>query len=531
MPEKPVQSSHSKSFLFYLIVTAVLCGALVMVVEVLGSRVIGPFFGVSLFVWTSLITVTLVALALGYGVGGIIADRYSAADYLYGFIFVSGLLVLLIPWMAPGVIKFSQPLGLRLGSFVSTLILFGPSLFLMGFVSPYIIKIATSEMHSLGRMVGGFYALSTFGSVIGTVLTGFVLIAYFGVSRIFDITGSLLIILSVGYFVFYQKYWLFAAALVIPAFVLWDTPEEVTVSSVMSSGTRVTRIAHRESLYGSVMVLDYEYGKNRTREMVIDGLVQGGINRTSGLSIYPYNYFLQFIPHALNPGGKTCLVIGLGAGLVPKWYDQKGVDTDVVDIDPAVVELANGYFDFNGDSNVIIEDARYYLNTTDKVYDYLIMDAFTGDATPGHLLSQEAVKMLSTRMTPGAVLGINIVGSLKRDTLMTASVVRTLETVFDQVEIFPTFDPDTGDGFGNLMIAAYQGRPRTIDWRGIKGNPVDTFAYKDVWGAIGQRFTFPEHTPALVLTDDYNPIDVFDLWLRETVRHEVIRSTDWNMLL
>ena len=531
MPDNTIPAAKSNSFLFYLIITAILCGALVMVVEVLGSRVIGPFFGVSLFVWTSLITVTLVALALGYGIGGIIADRYSSADYLYGFIFVSGVLVLLIPWLAPSVIEFSQPMGLRLGAMVSTLVLFGPSLFLMGFVSPYLIKIAASELRNLGRMVGGFYALSTFGSVMGTVLTGFVLIAYFGVSRIFDITGSLLILLAVGYFVLYRRNWLALAALVIPLFVLLDSGAEASVSSVMESGTRVTRIAQRESFYGNVMVLDYEYGNNRTRELVIDGLVQGGVNRNTGLSIYAYNYFLQFIPLALNPGGRNCLVVGLGAGLIPEWYGARGIDTHVVDIDPAVVELAGTYFGFNINNNVFIQDARYFLNTTDTVYDYLILDVFNGDTTPGYLLSREAVSLLSKRLAKNGVLGINLVGSLRRDVKMTASVVKTLETEFDQVEIYPTFDHGQGEGIGNLAIVAYRGAPRSVDWRSMRNHRVDAFVFREVWNAIGKRFTFPDETPAIVLTDDYNPIDFFDLWLRESVRREVIRSTDWNMLL
>ena len=531
MNNRPDQPVKSNGFLFYLVITAILCGALVMVIEVLGSRVIGPFFGVSLFVWTSLIAVTLVALALGYGVGGIVADRYSSADYLYGFIFISGLLVLLIPWIAPAVIKFSQPLDLRLGTLVSTLLLFGPSLFLMGFVSPYLIKIAASEMHNLGRMVGGFYALSTFGSVIGTVLTGFLLIAYFGVTRIFDITGSLLIILSVGYFILFRKYWLSALALLIPLLVLWGSAQEKPVSNVMSNGTRVTQIAQRESFYGNVKVLDYEYGNNRTREMVIDGLVQGGINRNTGLSIYPYNYFLQFIPHALFPEGSNCLVIGLGAGMIPRWYDQQGIETHVIDIDPAVVELAKSYFNYDGVGKVYIQDARYFLNTTDKLYDYLILDVFNGDTTPGYLLSHEAVKLFSSRLAQQAVFGMNMVGSLKGESLMTASVVKTLKLEFDQVEIYPTFDPDQGDGTGNLVIIAYRGAPRDIDWRGLQRNPVDAFAYRDVWGTIGKRFTFPDGAPAIVLTDDYNPIDFYDAGLRESVRRQIIESTDWDMLL
>ena len=521
----------SNRFLFYLIMTAIVCGALVMVIEVLGSRVIGPFFGVSLFVWTSLITVTLISLALGYGIGGIVADRYSSADYMYGFIFVSGLLVLLIPWMAPAVIKLSQPLGLRLGTLVSTLLLFGPSLFLMGFVSPYLIKIATSELRNLGRMVGGFYALSTFGSVIGTVLTGFLLIAHFGVTRIFDITGSLLIVLAIGYFVFFRKRWLYAAALLIPVLSLWDSGQQEHISELTSSGTQVTRVAQRESFYGSVKVLDYEFAENKTREMIIDGLVQGGINRNTGLSIYPYIYFLQFIPRALYPEGKSCLVVGLGAGLVPAWFDQQGVDTYAVDIDPAVVELAGSYFDYSSTNKVLIQDARYYLYTTGEAYDYLILDVFNGDTTPGYLLSLEAVQLVSKRLTQRGVLGLNLVGSLSRDTLMAASVVKTLQTVFDQVEVYPTFDPEHGAGFGNLVIVAYRGAPRSIDWPSLRRNKVDAYAYDEVWSMMGRRFEFPEGTPAIILTDNYNPIDFYDLRLRESVRREIIRSTHWDMLL
>ena len=531
MSDNPDQPVRGNAFLAYLVLTAILCGALIMVVEVLGSRVVGPFFGVSLFVWTSLISVTLIALALGYGVGGIVADRYSSADYMYGFIFMSGLLVLLIPAVAPAVIRFSQPLDLRLGAFVSTLLIFGPSLFLMGFVSPYLIKIATAELKNLGRMVGGFYALSTFGSVLGTVVTGFLLIAYVGVTRIFDITGSLLIVLSVGYFVLFRRQWLFAAALLIPVFVLWESGSEEPVSNVMSNGTQVTRIAERESFYGSVKVLDYEYGNNRTREMVIDGLIQGGVNRNTGLSIYPYNYYLQFIPRALHPDGSSCLVIGLGAGIIPRWYESRGVGTYVVDIDPAVVELAGAYFDYDGDGRVFIQDARYFLNATRDVYDYLILDVFNGDTTPGYLLSREAVELYSSRMKQNAVLGINMVGNLKQDSLMTASVIKTLQQEFDQVEIYPTFDPEQNDGSGNLVIVAYRGAPRDIDWRSMRRHAVDTFAYKNVWNNIGRRFSFPDNTPAIILTDDYNPIDFFDAGLRESVRREIIQSTDWNMLL
>ena len=199
------QVAGTRAFRYYLVATAMICGALVMVIEVLGSRVLGPFFGVSLFVWTSLITVTLVALAAGYAAGGILSDRKGEADYLYAIILAAGILVLAIPLFKAMVLKACVPLGLRMGALVSALLLFGPPLFLLGCVSPYIVKLAAKEMNSIGKTVGLFYALSTLGSFAGTLLTGFVLIAYLGVNRIFEVTGLLLTGLGLFYFFLFKR--------------------------------------------------------------------------------------------------------------------------------------------------------------------------------------------------------------------------------------------------------------------------------------------------------------------------------------
>src|SRR5512145_1276773 len=137
MPPTPMAAPHSRSFLLFLLFTAVVCGALIMVIEVLGSRVIGPFFGVSLFVWTSLITVTLVALAAGYALGGYLADRHGNADWLYGLIIAAGVAVCLVPLAKAPVLKASLALGLRVGSLAGSAALFGVPLLLLGCVSPY----------------------------------------------------------------------------------------------------------------------------------------------------------------------------------------------------------------------------------------------------------------------------------------------------------------------------------------------------------------------------------------------------------
>ncbi|MEQ1590195.1 MAG: fused MFS/spermidine synthase [Gallionella sp.] len=518
---------HSKGFIAYLIATATLCGALVMVIEVLGSRVIGPFFGVSLFVWTSLITVTMIALAAGYIIGGHLSDRKSSPDWLYGLILASGVLTVLIPLLKGPVIQMALPMGLRWGSLTSAFVLFGPALLLLGCVSPYVVKIAAREMQNIGRTVGSFYAISTVGSVVGTLLTGFVLIAYLGVNQIFWLTGSLLIALSVIYYLFFRRLWV-ASLLAIISFLF--IPHNAEVSKIMADGTRVERIANHDSHYGNLKVVDYSYGEKHHRDMLLDGQTQSGVDVNNGLSLYEYPYLLQFLPYALHPEGKSCLMIGLGAGLVPVWYQTQGVKTEVVDIDPAVVEFAKQYFNFNPNIPVHIEDARYFLTSTKRQYDYVILDVFNGDTTPGHLISVEAMRLAKQRLTPNGVFAANIIGSVEHDTLMTASIIKTLQSVFENVAVYSATDTSLSDGVSNLVLIAYEGAPRAAHFDRVPNMDMHSLVENAVRDNIQKTFSFPLGTPAIVLTDDYNPVDFYDVWLKEKMRKLNLDNVDFDIL-
>jgi spermidine synthase len=523
----PVQQEQSKAFVFYILLTAVICGALVMVIQVMGSRVIGPFFGVSLFVWTSLIAVTLVALALGYGIGGYLSDRYTSPKYLYLIIMIAGTLTLLVPLLQKPVLQFCVPFGLRTGAFASTLILFGPQLFLLGCVSPYLVRIAASQLRNLGAVVGGLYALSTIGSTVGTIITGFLLVAWLGVDQTFLVTGVLLVSLAAGYFIFFKRQWAAAAAVILP-FALYH-PYEFT-SKTLPDGSELRKVAHEESFYGTVKVVDSKSSEKHSRYMMIDSMIQGGMDMKNGLSIYFYNYYLQFIPYMLHPAGSSCLVIGVGAGLVPTWYEQNGVTCDIVDIDQKVIQLAQEYFNFNSKGEVVAEDGRYYLASSPKQYDYLILDAFNGDITPGHLLSKEALASTKERLTPQGVLAMNVIGNLTGENFMTASVVKTVGEVFDQVEVYPAFRLSETNGIGNVIIVAYNGAPR--DFQPVDNSifTIHPFFEKAIRDNLGKRFYFPADTHAIVLTDNYNPIDFYDFWLRELIRKMILDTIDWDLL-
>ncbi len=271
------------------------------------------------------------------------------------------------------------------------------------------VRLAATELRLLGRTVGLLSAVSTLGSFVGTLATGDVLIGHVPVSRIFVLAGASLLALAALYLAVFRRKSLGMAVLLLPFLA---TSNEDLISRVMDNGTTVTEVARHQSFYGTVQVLEYSYGASRTSELVIDGLVQGGIDVSSGLSIYEFAYFLEHLPYGMNDRGRSCLVIGLGAGLVPAWYGERGVRTDVVDINPDVVRVAREHFGFKPTGDVVLADARYYLSQPGRRYDYVILDVFTGDTTPSHLLSLEALRLVRSRLADGGLLVVNLAGAL-----------------------------------------------------------------------------------------------------------------------
>jgi spermidine synthase len=515
---------HGLAFEAFLLATALACGAFVMVVEVMGSRVIGPFFGVSLFVWTALITVTLVSLAAGYAVGGLVSARRGTPDTLYAIVLAAGLLALAVPILRAPVLRAAVPLGLRVGALAASAVLFGPALFLLGAVSPILLRIAAREIETVGRTAGAISAISTLGSFLGTVATGFVLIAWFGVERIFQMVGAALIGVALVWFVGFRRR--LVALLAVAALGLAARGERPLVSKVLPNGTRLDERLRHDGFYGSLRVVDYSGGGMVVRELVLDGQIQGGMDLATGRSAYAYPYFLQFLPWAARPGGATCLVVGLGPGVVPRWFEERGVRTDVVEINPDVVDAARRWFGFAVSGEVFVDDARHFLSATSRRYDYVVLDAFGGDTAPSHLLSREALGVVADRLAPGGVLAVNLIGRFDAGSTMLPSVVRTLREVFATVSVHPVGGTD---GLANVAVVATRA-PRL----GYDPARVAEFAIHPLAGDVRARlFEVREPPPeaAVVLTDDHNPADALDVPLREAARRAMLGSTDWDVLL
>ena len=179
-----------------------ICGAIVMSFEILGSRVLAPNFGSSVFVWGSLISVFLAGLSAGYYLGGRIADINPSSRKLSLMIIAPGILFLAFPLYSAPLSDwiFARDLGVRLSPLLASLFLFLiPSVFL-GIVSPYTAKLMICSLHTSGKTIGALYALSTFGSIVGTIITSFYLITIAGVNALIMGQGVLLIVSAMPLF-------------------------------------------------------------------------------------------------------------------------------------------------------------------------------------------------------------------------------------------------------------------------------------------------------------------------------------------
>ena len=298
----------------------------------------------------------------------------------------------------------------------------------------------------------------------------------------------------------------------------------------MDNGTRVRVVASKETYYGSVKVVDYSYQDKHTRELVIDGAVNSGIDMKSGRSIYPYYYVLGHYPMVINPQGENCLVLGLGAGTIPGIYQSYGVTTDVLDIDPVVFDIAEEYFNFRSNGELYVQDARYYLINTPKKYDYIVLDVFSGENMPAHLLSIEAYELISNKLTAKGIMAFNMFGSVGDRSFMTVSIIKTLQQVFDQVDVYPNFDPKGDKQLGNLSILAYNGASRAIDKNIFVDIPNHPFVASILDKLHLWKWQAPADQEGIILRDNYVPLEFHNAWIREQVRKGIVETTDWDVL-
>lgn len=193
---KPAQHARLPFAKPELFGTVFVLGAATMVIEIMGTRVIGPVFGVGLFVWSALLSVTLGALAVGYYCGGELADKTGDPRLLGGLTLSTGVLLALVPLLSHAVLSATEGLGPRWGALGSAVLLFAPSLTVLGMTGPVAVRRATQDLRLAGRSVGSIYAVSTLGSVVGTLGLAYGVIPVLETQAILLGTSGLLVALG-----------------------------------------------------------------------------------------------------------------------------------------------------------------------------------------------------------------------------------------------------------------------------------------------------------------------------------------------
>ncbi len=495
-----------------LYLTVFLTGASVMVIELLGTRMIAPFYGASLYVWSSLISVTMIALALGYFVGGRWTDKTKRTG-LSLIIALAAIFTLLIPWTTRFVLLASDPLGLRAGAFVSSLVLFAPSLTMLGMVGPFAIKLSTSRLDGVGSSVGSIYAVSTVGSVVGTLVLGFFLFPLVGSREILVGLSISLLILAIIVAIYEQK-WLGVTAAILPSILLGIMggcmlPIVVGEAYAHANSKNFNILSERESLYGWVRVI--EEPARDLRFLTSDASMIGAASMSDGKSRLGYQEIVGLIP-ALTPKMSRALIIGLGAGHMAKTlHDRYGIVTDTLEIDPAVADAASGYFDFKPTGLAIVGDARYEIGHLKGPYDLIIHDCFTGGTEPAHLLTVETLTQLRGLLSSNGILALNFVAFASDKSTALSSVSRTIEQAFPHQSVFIA---EPGEDYNDFIFLA-------------SSNPIDLDSkslFPDQVAWLKNRVFAVNKTQGVLLTDNFNPLEHQQVEKSEHYRHVL---TDW----
>ena len=499
-----------------LYLTVSLTGAAVMIIELLGTRIIGPFYGVSLYVWSSLISVTLFALAVGYFLGGIIADK-NTRFRLSHVISLAALFVAVIPLISDVVLSGTDSLGIRAGAFSSSVILFTIPLTLLAMVGPMVIALAADRLNIIGSVSGSVYAVSTIGSVLGTLFLGFYLLPEFGSKTIIDALSVSLIILSISWAIFEARSGKIFAWGNLPVGVV--TVIFLTLSHSFHNSDEdpgFTQVFAEESIYGWVRVID-EPEKN-IRWLMSDASTIGAASLSTGQGLLQYQKSIEMLPD-FHPDGKNVLLIGLGSGHLATHFDKLGLITDTIEIDASVATAAKKFFNFNPKGDLILGDARYHVRQLKKKYDFIIHDCFTGGTDPSHLLTSQMFQTLQNRLKPGGILVVNLVGFMHGDESNgTKAIARTLSKTFKYSK---TFIADLNKNFNDITFFVSNSPIQIKSKR--KNNHIENWLKS-------HEFNFPE-TNGFILTDNYNPLDSLQVKKAELYRKQMVDRVGKKILL
>jgi spermidine synthase len=423
-----------------------------MTLELAAVRLLAPYFGTSAYVWTNVIAVTLLSLAVGAWIGGRIADRGRAERALLAALILGGGLSFLAPLIGPAFAEQLLPADLRLeeafallvsGSLLATLAVFGPPIALVGACSPLLVQRLVDAGASVGRGSGGVYAISTLGSLLGTFGTTHWFVPYLGSRRTVFLAGASLCAAAACLVLARSR----APRSAVLALLLGTLPFGIAGLAPAAPARELpagwVRIGpERESIYQSVRIVERDLGGKSLRWLQVnDGLDSFQSLREEG-ELFTDTYYDPLAALTLATGAHEAplriLILGLGGGtLVPLLHALhagagRAVQLVGVEIDPIVVELAQQHLGLDPAAIEIYADmdARVALRALPGPWDAILVDAYAGQVhIPAHLCSREFFRELRERLGPQGLVGLNV-GAMGPGDQVSGAIANTLAESF-----------------------------------------------------------------------------------------------------
>jgi predicted membrane-bound spermidine synthase len=437
-----------------LYAAAAVSGLCIMLLELTGSRMIAPFLGASIVVWTAVIGVIMASMAAGYYAGGRIADARPSTRFLAAFIAGAALWIALLAFTERNVLLrlLSSGGNIYVLSVIASLLFFAVSGFLLAAVTPFVIRLLTAGKTDIGAIAGKVSAFSTAGGIAGTFLGGFVLVSYFSVTTILLLTAFALAVASLVTFSANIKT---AALLCIAAIGAF--------AGVYRLQKNLPNAKALETAYNSLFVADYVQEGRKMRALYTDSEKLQGRMYVDAPDEMAADY-LRFTAEAfLSAETKTLLMLGGGVYVLPRWIASARPDiaVDIVEIDPGITRAARDFFHLHDrpGQRIFHEDARYYVNRLSQQgtaqYDLVFQDTYGSPLNvPFQLATAEYFKRVRALLTDGGVFALNFIGNL--DSAMLSGLYAALGEAFPVVLVFPVNDGSDTTTLQNIVLAAYK---------------------------------------------------------------------------
>ncbi|MBU0995551.1 MAG: fused MFS/spermidine synthase [Proteobacteria bacterium] len=448
-------------------------GAAILALQLISSRVMAPYFGVSLYIWSSILSITLLFLALGYAYGGRYTHKKSivqSAFWYHSASAFSALWITISCMIYPLIFRDLGLWSLLGGSFAACFLLLSGSLFLLSAPNPLLVALrdekSREDGHKTDSGAGYVFFVSTMGSVAGVLIAAFLIIPFTTNYLAMLLTAAILALTSLISIWFEPNLYachrkiiavVGVVVLVVSGYMI-ATPGKVGFGTINLTETeKWTLLEDVPSAFGTIKVFEVKGGENEDERQVVsrrvmaqNGLIQN-MTLANGYSVTLYTYMLEAFGLTAVPNAQSVLVLGHGAGVLPRRFADKGMRVDVVEINPQVYRISKDYFGYKDDRITMhIEDARTFVKKCEKQYDLVIVDLYLGSGLPEHIVSKEFYQDIKNCLTEKGGMAINTIYtdlSTAPHKTFQATISNVFGDVFCIVNIFP------GGHWGNAWFA------------------------------------------------------------------------------